>query len=370
MHKRLLALVISLAITSAQSAQAATSISYEPSSSLVTSSGSLLGSGHGRLGKSIRGLLPSGWDAVYTDAYIAGLNIDWSSSANWTDPLATFATKNSLSILVDGGKKTVIFARANDVLNKGVKTVSSLSPAFEDMYQLSNVYQTALRSDNSAVINEAMKVDAAALPKEGLSIDQELSGISESSSINVPVKPLPSPVKPVIAKPDKKVTTKDGVTITEETFSVQEPSNSGLTVTTDSSTVPALSSVASNKSTSKSIFSVKPLSSFLPEPEASYLQVVGAGDERLKIEDGQLAFKVEPGSLQDNLEKLASYTRHTNIVYNVSKNHRLPNEFWVYGDGVLSIIDQLVDPFVSPRPVKANWYENNIVEITYEGSAK
>lgn len=372
MQKKLLALVISLAITTtAQSAQAASSITYDPAISQVTMSGALTGVGNGKLGKSIRGIIPAGWNAIYSDAYIAGLDIEWHSAPNWTDALKPFAEKNSLAIMVDGGKKTVIFHRSNGVLLTGLKTVSSLSPAFEDQYQLSAIYQKALPETNDLVIKAAMETK----PKDAISFEQEFAGISDNAAKNktAPVTPV-TPVTPVkiessktlippaaVANKKEKTTVIDGVTVKEETFSVAEPAIEPISVsdvTTDSVSV------------KPNLFSAKLLSSYLPAPEVPFLQVTGYGDDRLKVENGQLAFKVTPVSLEDNLRKLASYTAHTVVVYKVSKNHRLPNEFWVYGDGVLSIIDQLVDPFVTPRPVRANWYENNIIEITYEGANK
>ncbi|EOW9160726.1 hypothetical protein [Vibrio cholerae] len=87
------------------------------------------------------------------------------------------------------------------------------------------------------------------------------------------------------------------------------------------------------------------------------------------LPDGKIRFLVSDDSFISNIKILMSHTYGK--AYFPSKfpqGMRLYNEFYLYGDSVLDIIDQLAHPFGAKYNVEARVWINNIVSFSYNGA--
>jgi len=99
-----------------------------------------------------------------------------------------------------------------------------------------------------------------------------------------------------------------------------------------------------------------------------YLKLKVTMSKRLVVlPDGKIRFLASSVSLKDNIVTLLSHTE-TGIPYfqkDFPENMRLFNEFYLYGDNVLDIVDQLIEPFTSKHNVHAFPHLNNVIEFTF-----
>lgn len=78
-----------------------------------------------------------------------------------------------------------------------------------------------------------------------------------------------------------------------------------------------------------------------------------------------ITFQGRAGGLNDNIKSLLSHTDGLNLEVDVSENHKFEYDFEITANSVLKIIDLLVEPFVSPFPIKATFHKGNKVVYVY-----
>lgn len=311
--------------------------------SFVDSQGALTKSGAGAIGAAYSQFLPDGWTLRFTDATIAGKKISWSSANQWTVVLDQFARSEKLYLLADGATKVIIAAPGTTVNQPGLTLFNAQSPIASDY-----PWQKMQSQANSVKQSDIQRVVAASAVSVTHSVSPE-----PSSGINSPVaaggeappsfKPITTPAKSDVFKP------------------IPEPSKPVLTAATAPM---ATSLVPSNIKTQPKVVT---LQSGLERPDFDYLVLVGGQTDRFDVRDGKLFFKVKKGSLESNIETLLAKTSNTRILYLASPNHEMPNDFWVSAPSVLGILDQIVQPFNVPHPIKWAAYQNNMVVINYGG---
>ncbi|EKO3606969.1 hypothetical protein M6C35_001874 [Vibrio metschnikovii] len=99
----------------------------------------------------------------------------------------------------------------------------------------------------------------------------------------------------------------------------------------------------------------------------SYLELAMTRSERLIVlPDGRIQFLVKKGSFVDNIVVIMSHTKQGQAFFpkHFPSSFRLHNDFFISGDNVLDIINQLVAPWASTNNLHADTYINNIVEFS------
>jgi hypothetical protein len=98
-----------------------------------------------------------------------------------------------------------------------------------------------------------------------------------------------------------------------------------------------------------------------------YLNLKVTYSDRVQVlPDGKVRFSVTASSLRDNVETLLSHTHAVPFFpKDFPENMRLFNEFYLYGDNVLDILDQLISPFAEQQNVHAYPHINNVVEFSF-----
>ncbi|KJG57011.1 hypothetical protein UA38_11575 [Photobacterium kishitanii] len=149
------------------------------------------------------------------------------------------------------------------------------------------------------------------------------------------------------------------------------------TKSTKTASLKAISSPKETKTIRKVL--VKPIDTAIKPPPLSYQQPpeysfmrVNRLDKKLTFNNKtkQFTFSVSPHSLEENLNRLTSYTINTNVIFNVSSGHIFPNAFTVSGPSVLHIADQLLRPFLRPSSLEGVVHPNNLLVINYQGTAE
>ncbi|KFE28719.1 hypothetical protein FXE84_01925 [Vibrio cholerae] len=102
----------------------------------------------------------------------------------------------------------------------------------------------------------------------------------------------------------------------------------------------------------------------------AYLALKTTQSKRLIVlPDGKIRFLVSAESFSSNIQSLMSHTHGKAYFPNkFPQGMRLFNDFFLYGDSVLDIIDQLAEPFSAKYNVKADVWLNNVISFTYNGA--
>lgn len=98
----------------------------------------------------------------------------------------------------------------------------------------------------------------------------------------------------------------------------------------------------------------------------AYLGVKITKTKRLLIlPDQRIRFLVKNESLIENIQSLLSHTSGSAYFHsNFPKSFRFYNDFYVTGDNVAAIMDQLIEPWRAKHNAHATTHLNNVVEFT------
>lgn len=89
--------------------------------------------------------------------------------------------------------------------------------------------------------------------------------------------------------------------------------------------------------------------------------------EKLERPKTKFYFKARKGSLNQNIESLIENMDGVSAVTDISENHTLFNNFIIEGDSLLEILDQLIDSFTSPHPLKTKVHSiNKVIHVYYK----
>lgn len=305
----------------------------------VSTDGVITAQGRGILGQVSQQIVPAGWKVKFADPYLAGIPVEWIASP-WAEQWDAIASKNRLNVLADGFSKTVIISRADSISPASFFIINSNSPSAEDYLWSKKAARAKLVTDAdiSKVVKtaSAKKVETQALPSP--------QGFKES-----PMQIANSPVAHGVTPPIK-------TTVQSATFVPLKPVGNSIQT----------SVLSVKQSPVKSNAPSYYLQSKLPKPDYPYLALVGGPDDRFRVSNGELEFLIKTGPLVDNIKALMAKTSGSNVRFlKVSISHRFPNNFWVRGDGVLSILDQMVAPFYIPKPIKWSAKSNDMVVVSY-----
>ncbi|MFM5296263.1 hypothetical protein ACEUAI_18730 [Aeromonas veronii] len=305
----------------------------------VSTDGVITAQGKGILGQVSQQIVPAGWKVKFSDPYLAGIQVEWQASP-WAEQWDTISTKNRLNVLADGFSKTVIISRADSVSPASFFIINSNSPSAEDYLWSKKIARANLVTD--ADISKVVKtVSSKSVETQPISNPQ----MFKESPVQIANSPVAHGVTPPIQTTAKSAT-----------FVPLKPVGNSIQ--------------ASSLSVQKTNTAVNPpsyyLQSKLPQPDYPYLALVGGPDDRFRVSNGELEFLIKTGPLIDNIKALMAKTSGTNVRFlKVSISHKFPNNFWVKGDGVLSILDQMVAPFYIPKPIKWSAKSNNMVVVSY-----
>ncbi|MNU41642.1 hypothetical protein D3C71_303830 [compost metagenome] len=300
----------------------------------VSSDGRITTPGQGALVNVTGDITPAGWSIKYTDRLLASTMVEWNVGP-WSEQWDRIARAHNLYILLDGRTQVGIVSRADAGRTAASFVINSASVTAKDAG-----WDVKLKAAD-AVGPVTMPTLVAASPTPA----SPLLASNRTSAVNTPAyesAPLPKPV------------TAGAITTTGTSKPVQNP-----TMLAASPPVPSRAPTVTPPR--------QYLQTSLETPPYSYLALVSTGNERLRVENGELYYLVKQGSLEANVRELFSHTQSTTLISKVSPNHMMPNTFWLHGKGVLEILDQIVAPFTTPQNIRWNAYQNDLVVITYGG---
>ncbi len=105
----------------------------------------------------------------------------------------------------------------------------------------------------------------------------------------------------------------------------------------------------------------------IPNPSIPEFMKVMAYSDDLISSDGFMIFQTKKGKLKDNIIRLLSHTdADTNIIWNVSEQHTIFNDYWIKGKNVVDILDKILISYNDPHPINAELWLNRVVKIHYD----
>lgn len=98
-----------------------------------------------------------------------------------------------------------------------------------------------------------------------------------------------------------------------------------------------------------------------------YLALKITSSSRLKVlPDQKIRFQIKQGSLMDNIPVLLSHTQDAKAYFpkGFTNSMRFYNDFYITGDNVADLINQMLEPWREQYRVHADAHINNIIEFT------
>ncbi len=97
-----------------------------------------------------------------------------------------------------------------------------------------------------------------------------------------------------------------------------------------------------------------------------FMKVMTYSDDLINS-DGFMIFQTRKGKLKENIIRLLSHTdADTNIIWNVSEQHTIFNDYWIKGKNVVDILDKILISYNDPHPINAELWLNRVVTIQYD----